>query len=144
MLKKNSKLRICETIDNNNCSINFTNNKNLILERLLENNHKNNKYYEIENNNIYLFGIDDKNNLIKLDIAMKQYSFWKLYVINDLSNPFYKDYIYNSSIILNNLKDLYILTGINCNILYYFNNNKKTITKICSFKYSHEKGSIIR
>ena len=145
--KKDSKLnRICETkknIDKNNLRLNFKNNKNSLLERLLKNNHKNEKFYEIDNNNLYLFGIDNKNNLIQFDVGMKQYSFWKLYEINDLSNSFHKDYIYNSSIILNDLKGLYILTGIKVNILYYFNASKNMIYKICSFKYSHEKGCLL-
>ena len=144
----NSKsFKIIEAIQNvdtinNNYKI-VKKNKNAILQRLLKNNHKNNIFNEIENNNIFLFGIDNKNNFIQFDIILKQYSIFKIHEINDLSNSFYKDYIYSTSIILNTLKGLYILTGIDTNILYFYNTTKRALYKVCKFNYSHDKGGLI-
>ena len=141
-LKTDRIKEVIKNIDRINLKDKFKNDKNAILQRLLKNNHKNNNN-EIGNTNLFLFGIDNKNNMIQFDIILKQYSLFNIYKIKDLSNSFFKDYNYNSSIILNNLKGIYILTGINTNILYYYNMKKKSISKICSFIYSHNSGSLL-
>ena len=135
-----------QNIDKNNLNKNYIiikKNKNAILQRLLKNNHKNNIFDEIENNNLFLFGIDNQNNFIQFDIGLKHYSICKIHQINDLSNSFYKDYIYNTSILLNTLKGLYILTGMNTNILYYYNIKKRALCKICKFNFGHNKGGLL-
>ena len=132
-----------QSIDMNN----FKNNKNAILQRLLQKNQRSNRssmtVSEMENSSVFLYGIDNKNNLIQFDIVMKQYTKLKIYELKDLSNSFYSDYIYNSSIILNTLKGVYILTGINSNLLYFYNTKIKSMSKICTFIYSHYKGSLL-
>ena len=141
-LKSNKKTEVIKNIDNINLKKNKNNHRNSILQRLLKKNNKYNCYNEIDHH-LNLFGIDNNNNFIKFDVKMKQYSFIKLDEIKVLSNTFYKDYIYNSSILLNNFNGLYILTGINTNILYFFNNKIKSIIKICTFIYPHNNGSLL-
>ncbi len=121
------------------------NNKNMILQKLLQNKPKinRNSVNELVNNNLFLYGIDNKNNLIQFNISTKLYTRLRIYEIKDLSKSFYANYIYNSSIILNTLKGIFILTGINSNILYFYNSKTKTITKICTYLYSHYKGSLL-
>ena len=120
-------------------------NKKRILQRLLNNSSKNlhsinklDNYY-----NLYLFGIDEKNNLIQFDISLKQFSIFNIYEIKDISLTFSADYNYNSSIILNTLKGLYILSGKDTNILYFYSAKTKSISKICTFTYSHNNGSLL-
>ena len=127
--------------------INFksNNNRNAILQRLLKKSPKNKQSNDIkiENNNLFLYGIDNKNNLFEFDITKKIFNKYKIYEIKDLSKNFYGDYIYNSSILLNTLDGIYILTGINSNILYFYSSKTKSISKICTFFYSHYKGSLL-
>lgn len=120
-------------------------NKKKILQRILNNSSKNiYNIYNMENNdNLYLFGIDEKNNLIQFDISLKQFSIFNIYEIKDISQTFSEDYNYNSSIILNTLKGLYILSGKDTNILYFYCANTKSISKICTFTYAHINGSLL-
>ena len=129
-------------IENNNL-ISIYKNKNAILQRLLKNNNKSYNFNTFENNSFFLFGIDDNKHLIQFDIALKQFSTSNIYEIKDISKTFYKDYMCNYSILLNTLKGLYILTGINTNILYFYDNEKKYISKICKFNHPHNKGSLL-
>lgn len=120
-------------------------NKKKILQRILNNSSKN--IYNISkidnNDNMYLFGIDEKNNLIQFDISLKQFSIFSIYEIKDISRTFSSDYNYNSSIILNTLKGLYILSGKGTNILYFYCAKTKSISKICTFAYEHNNGSLL-
>ena len=142
--KENTKTNHIEEAIKSIDSINMNNdNKNKILQKLIHNNSKHNSINIIENNNIYLFGVDNKNNLIQFDITMKQYSIFKINQIKDLSSTFSIDYNYNSCAILNALNGLYILTGKNTNILYFYNSQTKFISKICTFIYSHKYGSLL-
>ena len=120
-------------------------NKKKILQRILNYSSKN--IYSINkfdnNYNMYLFGIDEKNNLIQFDISLKQFSIFSIYEIKDISQTFSADYNYNSSIILNTLKGLFILSGKGTNILYFYCAKTKSISKICTFAYTHKNGSLL-
>ena len=94
----------------------------------------------------YLYGIDRNDYLHSFDINNKR---WlekkKIYEINldDKSNTFKKDYQYEGTLLYNTLEGIYILTGENTDILYYFNSKTNMITKICKFNNSHNNGSIM-
>ena len=123
-------------------------NKKKILQRILNNSSKNinsiNSINKLDNNDdLYLFGIDEKNNLIQFDISLKQFSIFNIFNIKDISQTFSSDYNYNSSIILNTLKGLYILSGKGTNILYFYCAKTKLISKICTFAYTHNDGSLL-
>ena len=54
-----------------------------------------------------------------------------------------KEFQSEGTIILNTLNGLFILTGKNTNKLFYFNDQKKSIKKICEFLNNHNCGSLL-
>jgi hypothetical protein len=91
-----------------------------------------------------LFNIDNNCNLIKFEIKTKKFS--KILLSNNPKIKIYDDYknnfIYEGSIILNTLNGIFILTGKNTDLLYYYNDQNKTIRKICKFNDCHNSGSL--
>ena len=91
-----------------------------------------------------LFNIDNDSNLIKFEIKTKKFS--KIILSNNPKIKIYDDYknnfIYEGSIILNTLNGIFILTGKNTDLLYYYNDQNKTIRKICKFNDCHNSGSL--
>ena len=91
-----------------------------------------------------LFNIDKDSNLIKFEVNNQKFS--KMILINNPYIKIYDDYkqnfLYDESIILNTLNGLFILTGKNTDILYYYNDQNKTIRKICQFNNNHNSGSL--
>ena len=63
--------------------------------------------------------------------------------LDEKSISFKKDYQYEGTILYNTLKGIYILTGEKTDILYYFNSENKTISKICKFNSGHDNGNIL-
>ena len=49
----------------------------------------------------------------------------------------------NSIFLINNDNDFYIVTGKNNDILYKYNNNNKTMNKLCNFKNNHARGCLL-
>ena len=111
------------------------------------NNNINEKEIEKENkSNItyYLYGIDRNDFLHVFDIKNKIWDDKKnILELEDKSDTFKKDYQYDGTLLYNTLEGIYILTGENTDILYYFNSKTNMITKICKFNNSHNNGSIM-
>ena len=100
----------------------------------------NNKNYK----NIYLYSFDKKNNsFIQFDLRKKKFLKIKISDIEDLSDTFEKDYIYQNTILYNILTGVFILTGKNSDILYYYNSINETIVKVCQFKNNHNSGCLL-
>ena len=103
----------------------------------LSNSNFNNKY-------LFLFGVDKKDNFFQFDLINKKWLKKKnILDIEDLSDSFKNNYIYENSIFYNTLNGFFILTGKNSNILYYYNSINETLNKICQFINSHNKGSLL-
>ena len=94
--------------------------------------------------NIYLYSFDKKNNsFIQFDLKKKKFLRIKISDIEDLSDTFEKDYIYQNTILYNILTGVFILTGKNSDILYFYNSINETIVKVCQFKNSHNSGCLL-
>ena len=140
-------------INNNNTlihSYNFKNNEIndlFIQSSILEQKLKNYETFNFIINPLEkcLFNIDKDLNIIKFEIKTKKFSLIK--IKNNPLIKIYDDYInnfyYEGTIILNTLNGIFILTGKNIDILYYYNNENNTIRKICQFKNSHNSGSLL-
>ena len=92
---------------------------------------------------IYLFGIDRDDYFFIFDIKDKKLTKKKILEIEDISDTFSKDYQYEGTILYNTFEGLFILTGKNSDILYYYNSKYDTINKICKFNYSHDNGNLL-
>ena len=118
------------------------NNKEMLNEKV-----KNIENKKLKNSiSYYLYGIDRNDFLHIFDITNKR---WvekkKIFEIKpeDKSNTFKKDYQYEGTLLYNMLEGVYILTGENIDILYYFNSKTNTISKICKLNNCHDNGSIM-
>ena len=84
------------------------------------------------------------NHFLKFDIINKK---WlkqiKISDIEDLSETFQNNYIYENTIIYNALNGFLILTGKNANMLYYYNAINETIINVCKFNGEHNEGNMI-
>ena len=88
-----------------------------------------------------LFGIHSDSNFIEFDLQNKLFS--KHYLGEmEIYDSYDKEYQNEGTIILNTLNGLFILTGKNINKLYYFNDQTKTIKKVCDFINNHNSGSL--
>ena len=94
-------------------------------------------------NSICLFGIDREDYFYIFDIKNKKLSKKKILEIEDISDTFQKDYQYEGTILYNTLDGIFILTGKKSDILYHYNSKYDTINKICTFKNSHDNGSLL-
>ena len=96
---------------------------------------------EIINEDIFIYGIN-KKNLIQFNL---QKTVFKNIPLKDLNSDgsFLDNYQYEGSIISNTLDGLYILTGKNIDILYFYDNKTKIIKNICRFENNHNSGSIL-
>ena len=92
---------------------------------------------------LFLFGIDQKENLLIFDILNKKWSFKKILDIEDISETFKKNYQYEGTILYNTLNGIFILTGKKTNILYYYNALNDSINRVCKFNDSHDNGSLL-
>jgi len=92
--------------------------------------------------NIYIFGFD-KNNLIKFDLRKKRFNKIKISEIEDISDSFLNNYIYENTLLCNTLTGVFILTGENTNILYYYDKKYEIIIKLCQFSSSHNSGCLL-
>ena len=114
----------------------------LIKSDILNQSLKNYETFNFIINNLEkcIFNIDNESNLIKFEIKTTKFS--KI-TLND--NPYikiYDNYSYEGSLILNTLNGIFILTGKNTDLLYYYNDQNKTIRKICQFKNCHSNGAL--
>ena len=100
---------------------------------------KNKKY-----TNIYLYSFDKKNNfLVQFDLRKKKFLRIKISDIEDLSDSFDMDYLFPNTILFNTLTGVFILTGKNNDMLYYYNSLNETLIKLCQFKNSHNSGCLL-
>ena len=111
----------------------------IVIDKKHKNRSRNNLSY-------YLYGIDRNDFLHIFDISNK---IWlekrKILELNfdNKSDSFRKDYQYEGTLLFNALDGVYILTGENTDILYYFNSRKNSLSKICKFNNGHNNGSIM-
>ena len=94
-------------------------------------------------NSIYLFGIDRDDFFYSFDLKDKKLSKKKILEIEDISDTFSKDYQYEGTILYNTLDGMFILTGKNSDVLYYYNSKYDTLNKICKFNNKHDNGSLL-
>ena len=119
-----------------------------ISELLYYNKLKDENEKQLNNNNpkknyeIYIFGLD-KNNLIKFDMRKKRFYKIKITEIEDISDSFQDDYIYENTLISNTLTGIFILTGENTNKLYYYDKKHEFIIKLCQFSSSHNSSCLL-
>ena len=88
-----------------------------------------------------LFGINSDSNFIEFDLQKKIFCKHNLGEMK-IYDSYDKEFQNEGTIILNTLNGLFILTGKNTNQLYYFNDQTKTIKKICEFINNHNSGSL--
>ena len=98
----------------------------------------------LNNKYLFLFGADKNNNFFQFDLINKKWLKKKnILDIEDLSDSFKNNYIYENSIFYNTLNGFFILTGKSSNILYYYNSINETLIKICQFNNDHFQGSLL-
>ena len=103
----------------------------------LSNNNINEKY-------LFLFGLDKDNNFLQFDLINKKWAKQQnILDIEDLSDSFKNNYVYENSIFYNTLNGFFILTGKNANILYYYNSINEQLIKVCQFNTGHIGGSLL-
>ena len=104
----------------------------------------NNKLHTLKKNNIniYIFSLD-KSNIIKFDLRKKRFNKIKISDIEDISDSFQLNYIYDNTLLYNTLTGLFILTGEKTNILYYYDKEHDIIIKLCQFNFSHNLGCLL-
>ena len=88
-----------------------------------------------------LFGINIDSNFIEFDLQKKSFSKHNLGEMK-IYDSYDKEFQNEGTIILNTLNGLFILTGNNTNKLYYFNDQTKTIKKVCDYINNHNSGSL--
>ena len=119
-----------------------------ISELLYYNKLKDENEKQLNNNNLkknyelFIFGLD-KNNLIKFDMRKKRFYKIKITEIEDISDSFQDDYIYENTLISNTLTGIFILTGENTNKLYYYDKKHEFIIKLCQFSSSHNSSCLL-
>ena len=93
---------------------------------------------------LFLFGLDKDENFLQFDLITKKWLKQKnIYEIEDISDTFKTNYEYENSIFYNTLNGIFILTGKNTNILYFYNAISESIIKICQFICDHHGGSLL-
>ena len=88
-----------------------------------------------------LFSINSDSNFTEFNIQNKKFSKHNLGEMK-IYDSYDKEFQSEGTIILNTLNGLFILTGKNSNQLFYFNDQTKTIRKICTFINNHNCGSL--
>ena len=94
----------------------------------------------------YLYGIDRNDFLHIFDIGNK---IWlekrKILELNldNRADSFRKDYQYEGTLLYNTLEGVYILTGENTDMLYYYDSERNSLSRICQFNNGHNNGSIM-
>ena len=101
-----------------------------------------NKNQKKSNINLYIFGLD-KSNIIKFDLRKKRFTKIKISDIEDISDSFQLNYIYENSLICNTLTGAFILTGEKTNLLYYYDKEHDIIIKLCQFNSCHNLGCLL-
>ena len=114
-----------------------------LCQMFLKDNINNNKEIK-KSKNIFLFGFDKSNNdFIQFDLKKKKFLRIKIPEIEDISDSFEKEYIYQNTLLYNTLTGVFILTGENTDILYYYYPINETLTKLCKFNNGHSLGCLL-
>ncbi len=99
---------------------------------------------KVQENILYLYGIDRNDILHIFDVNNKRWEEMKrIPDLVDKSDTFKKDYQYEGTLLYNTLYGVYILTGEKTDTLYYYSSRTNYVTKICKFNYCHDNGSIM-
>jgi hypothetical protein len=83
------------------------------------------------------------NGFIQFDLKKKKFLRIKIPEIEDISDSFEKEYIYQNTLLYNTLTGVFILTGENTDILYYYYPINETLTKLCKFNNGHSLGCLL-
>ena len=92
----------------------------------------------------YLYTITNKGKLLSFNITLKKFAIidsnmiegWTYFIPNYLKNI-------EGSLLLNTLEGLFIITGSNHNILYFYSQEKSLIAEIKSFSSCHKYGGLL-
>ena len=96
---------------------------------------------EIKFEDVCIFGINN-TNLIKFNLKNEKFEIISFNeIINDCD--FTDNFYIEGTLLYNILNGVFILTGKNCDKLYFYNNNLNKINKICQFENNHNSGSIL-
>ena len=142
--KEYSKNTIKKENENNIKEYTYSNPEidNILTTSLFGNNINYDSYNFIINpNDKKLFSINSDSNFTEYNIQNKKFSKHNLGEMK-IYDSYDKEFQSEGTIILNTLNGLFILTGKNSNQLFYFNDQKKTIRKICTFINNHNCGSL--
>ena len=147
------KLRINKVNNNNNLSLEFNNQDNLNTKYINFSNTNINKNNLKKNNERYIYTLYQKDNklvILSFDVIKKEFNFINFadydnfeLNYNDCYHSRGDNLFNNNSIFTNNNNNLYIVTGKNTDILYLYDNNTKSMNKLCKFKNNHAKGSLL-
>ena len=92
----------------------------------------------------YLYSITNKGKLLSFNIAQKKFAIIDSNMIEGWTS-FIPNYLKNieGSLLLNTLEGLFIITGSNHNILYFYSQEKSLIAEIKSFSSCHKYGGLL-
>ena len=92
----------------------------------------------------YLYSITNKGKFLSFNIAQKKFAIIDSNMIEGWTS-FIPNYLKNieGSLLLNTLEGLFIITGSNHNILYFYSQEKSLIAEIKSFNSCHKYGGLL-
>ena len=92
----------------------------------------------------YLYSITNKGKLLSFNIALKKFAIIDSNMIEGWTS-FIPNYLKNieGSLLLNTLEGLFIITGSNHNVLYFYSQEKSLIAEIKSFSSCHKYGGLL-
>ena len=166
--RSNNKILNIKVLKSQNNNINNVNIKNNLTESDIYKDNDNNNNNEIPSiissyNNIhiknksitnkisysrkgkYIYTIDNNGKMLSYGIGLKKFVYINLLLIKGWENfysNYYKKYS-DGSLLLNTLGGLFILTGDNYNILFYYSQYENEINMIQTFKTNHKYGGML-
>jgi hypothetical protein len=92
----------------------------------------------------YLYTITNKGKLLSFNITLKKFAIIDSNMIEGWTS-FIPNYLKNieGSLLLNTLEGLFIITGTNHNVLYFYSQEKSLIAEIKSFSSCHKYGGLL-
>ena len=94
---------------------------------------------EVYDGALFIYRIYDKKRILRFDIQNRKF---KVIEFADFGN-FEENYNSNGSIYLNTPNGLFIVTGKNHDMIYFFNSKSKTMIKLSNLNDNHTFGSLI-
>lgn len=97
------------------------------------------KVFSISEGSKSILRVYDSKRILKFDLEYQQFSFIKFIDFDGFEG----DFIASNSLYLNSPNGLFIVTGENCNMFYFYNSRKRTMTKLAKLSYCHSAGGLI-